>query len=143
MNDMKIDEKVPVKIPITKTNAKSLIIPAPKIQRDKAAKSVVILVKMDLDNTRLIAMIIIFLKFVTGFTSNSSRILSKTTMVSLIEYPTIIRIEASMGAVNCPEHRMPSEIEPMRTNKPTVIRTSCIVATTAPIAYPISNLMVT
>ena len=59
---MKIDEKVPVKIPITKTNAKSLIIPAPKIQRDRAARSVVILVKMDLDNTRLIAMMIIFRK---------------------------------------------------------------------------------
>ena len=82
---MKIDEKVPVKIPITKTNAKSLIIPAPKIQRDKAARSVVILVKMDLDNTRLIAMMIIFRKFVTGFTSNSSRILSKTTTVSFKE----------------------------------------------------------
>ena len=52
---MKIEEKVPVIIPITKTNAKSLMIPAPKIQSDMAAKSVVKLVMIDLESTRLIA----------------------------------------------------------------------------------------
>ena len=97
---MKIEEKVPVTIPITKTKAKSLMIPAPKIQSDMAAKSVVKLVMIDLESTRLIAMRIIFLRLVTGFSSNSSLIRSKTTMVSLIEYPTIMRIDAIMGAVN-------------------------------------------
>ena len=47
---MKIEEKVPVMIPITKTKAKSLIIPAPKIQSDMAAKSVVKLVIIDLES---------------------------------------------------------------------------------------------
>ena len=82
---IKIEENVPVRIPITKTNAKSLITPAPKIQSDTAANRVVKLVKIDLERTRLIAIIMIFFKFVTGFISSSSRILSKTTMVSLIE----------------------------------------------------------
>ena len=79
------EEKVPVIIPITKTKAKSLMIPAPNIHKENAASNVVKLVMIDLDNTRLIAISIIFLKLVTGFSSSSSLIRSKTTMVSLIE----------------------------------------------------------
>ena len=66
---MKMDEKVPVIIPITKTKAKSLIIPAPKIHRETAANRVVKLVIIDLDKTRLIAIRIIFRKLVTGLSS--------------------------------------------------------------------------
>ena len=57
---MKIDEKVPVIIPMTNTKAKSLIIPAPKIQSEIAAKRVVKLVNSDLERTRLIAVRMIF-----------------------------------------------------------------------------------
>ena len=62
---MKIEEKVPVKMPITKTKAKSCMTPAPKIHSDKAAISVVALVIMVRESTRLIAIKMIFLKFVT------------------------------------------------------------------------------
>ena len=80
-----MEEKVPVIIPITNTNAKSLIIPAPNIHREIAARRVVKLVRIDRESTRLIAIKIIFWRPVTGFSSNSSLILSKTTIVSFIE----------------------------------------------------------
>ena len=41
---MKIEENVPVIIPITNTKAKSLMIPAPKTQSEMAANKVVKLV---------------------------------------------------------------------------------------------------
>ena len=119
-----MEENVPVRIPITKTKAKSLITPAPNTHRETAASNVVILVRMERESTLLIAIVMIFFKFVTGFISNSSRIRSNTTIVSLIEYPTIIRIEASIGAVNWPEQIVPSDKFPSNTNSPTVMRTS-------------------
>ena len=82
---MKMDEKVPVRIPMTKTKAKSLMTQAPKTQRETAARRVVILVRIERERTRLMAMVMIFLKLVTGFISSSSRMRSKTTIVSLIE----------------------------------------------------------
>ena len=51
----KYGRESPVRIPITNTNAKSLIIPAPKTQSETAASNVVTLVKIDLESTRLIA----------------------------------------------------------------------------------------
>ena len=69
---MKIEENVPVIIPITNTKAKSLMIPAPKTQSEMAANKVVKLVIIDLDKTRLIAMRIILSKLVTGLSSSSS-----------------------------------------------------------------------
>ena len=80
-----MEEKVPVTIPMTKTNAKSLMIPAPKIHSDIAAKRVVKLVMIDRERTRLIAIKMIFLRLVTGFSSSYSLMRSKTTIVSLIE----------------------------------------------------------
>ena len=52
-------------------------------------------------------------------------------------------MDASIGAVNWPEQIEPSDKKPMSTNNPIVIATSWTVATTAPIANPISNLMAT
>ena len=69
-----MEEKVPVKIPITKTNAKSLMIPAPKTHKETAASKVVKLVSTDRERTRLMAMRIILRRFVTGFNSSSSTI---------------------------------------------------------------------
>ena len=56
---MKTEEKVPVKMPIMKTNEKSLITPAPKIYRAVAANSVVTLVSKVRGKTRLMARFII------------------------------------------------------------------------------------
>ena len=82
---MKMDEKVPVIIPIVKIRAKSLITPAPKKYRIMDAEKVVILVSMDLDKVQLIARLIIFFRLLPGFKSSSSLMRSKTTIVSLIE----------------------------------------------------------
>ena len=59
-------------IPITNTNAKSLMIPAPNIHKEIAANKVVKLVMIDRDKTRLIAIRIIFRRLVTGLSSSSS-----------------------------------------------------------------------
>ena len=82
---MKIEEKVPVRIPMMKTKGEVVDHTRAEDVERGGREQVVILVSMERENTRLIARLMIVPQVGAGFISSSSRIRSKTTMVSLIE----------------------------------------------------------
>lgn len=76
---------MPATIPIMNTRAKSWMILAPKIKRARAARKVVALVRIVRERVRFTAILMMSASLAVGLRTSSSRIRSKTTMVSLIE----------------------------------------------------------
>ena len=103
-----------------------------KMKKNKKSQAEIVgLVIIVLLKTSLILLLIMvsYLSLLNNF--KFSLTLSNTTMVSLREYPTSVRIAATTGSENS---RFRSE------KTPTVIRTSWINAATAPMANLNSNL---
>src|SRR5690606_18600657 len=91
---MKSDEYVPIITPIINANTKPRIDSPPKINMAKRTKKVVMEVLIVRDSVLFNARLITPATFLLGFSVRYSLILSKTTTVSLIEYPTTVKIAA-------------------------------------------------
>ena len=120
------EEYVPTTTPIIRAKAKSCMTPPPRTNNANTTTSVVVDVRIVLLRVSLMLAFMTSSKLRLRKRLRFSLILSKTTMVSFREYPTMVRNAATI------EREISRSVS---AKAPTVIVTSWIRARMAPIAY--------